>query len=624
MSVSAASQWFPARRRQLLFALRATTAAFTGYVLALALHLECPYWAAMTALIVIQPTRGLLFEKSLYRLVGTATGALAGLVLLSTSQSPAVLTVALALWVGGCVGIGNLLFSMRSYACMMAGMTCTIVAMSGFLNPPHLYAIAFGRIGDVLIGIVAATLVTALFTPRQSRDEIVGRLETVTAETVRWLALVLEHGRHGHVIDAEQNLVIEIAEIEGQLERIGAGSLRFKKHKRRYQQLIARQLSLMTLGRNIATLLQQKGKSGHSESHGPIRLRQHLNQVADKISRFETIHCLDEMTATVREITEELPSIGIMLNDVVTALHDVLSHSGHIHRVSTPHIPSRRHLSRNRHEALRAALRATLAIGVVGLVWTLFDWRQGPMMLMAMSIMLSIFSTKEHPVSFVGQIFIGAAIGSALAVGYRLLILPEVQTAVVAGLVLCPMIFLGTYAMSCRRTAIGATDATLFFIFICQPGPPVTVVPAEIALAALAMVLGVGSAWLSYRFLVPINPLLRLRSLLRATNRDLQRMSTADRLRCDRLQARIHHRVIRMVALANQYDRNHSLLLEAGLAALAAGTCVQCSSNDHPADTLSRRPEESATPSLPPREEALALFHAATNQWFQHHQLSTH
>ena len=46
MSVSAASQWFPARRRQLLFALRATTAAFTGYVLALALHLECPYWAA--------------------------------------------------------------------------------------------------------------------------------------------------------------------------------------------------------------------------------------------------------------------------------------------------------------------------------------------------------------------------------------------------------------------------------------------------------------------------------------------------------------------------------------------------------------------------------------------------
>lgn len=35
------------------------------------LKLENPYWAAMTALIVIQPTRGLLFEKSFYRLVGT-------------------------------------------------------------------------------------------------------------------------------------------------------------------------------------------------------------------------------------------------------------------------------------------------------------------------------------------------------------------------------------------------------------------------------------------------------------------------------------------------------------------------------------------------------------------------
>lgn len=50
----------------------------TGAALLLvsALKLESPCRAAMSALIVIQPTRGLLFEKSVCRFVGTAIGAM--------------------------------------------------------------------------------------------------------------------------------------------------------------------------------------------------------------------------------------------------------------------------------------------------------------------------------------------------------------------------------------------------------------------------------------------------------------------------------------------------------------------------------------------------------------------
>lgn len=64
MILTMISKWLRHHRQQLLFALRGTAAALSGYLMALALHLECPYWAAMTALIVIQPTRGLLFEKA--------------------------------------------------------------------------------------------------------------------------------------------------------------------------------------------------------------------------------------------------------------------------------------------------------------------------------------------------------------------------------------------------------------------------------------------------------------------------------------------------------------------------------------------------------------------------------
>lgn len=63
----------------LVLAFRGTVAAVAALAAAVLLKLECPYWAAMTVLIVIQPTRGLLLEKCYYRLVGTAVGSLAGI-----------------------------------------------------------------------------------------------------------------------------------------------------------------------------------------------------------------------------------------------------------------------------------------------------------------------------------------------------------------------------------------------------------------------------------------------------------------------------------------------------------------------------------------------------------------
>jgi len=91
---------------------------------AVILEIENPYWAAMTALIVIQPTRGLLFEKSFYRLVGTVAGSATGLLLLLHTTTPLILTMVLALWVAACVGAGNFFYGLRSYAFLIHGGEC--------------------------------------------------------------------------------------------------------------------------------------------------------------------------------------------------------------------------------------------------------------------------------------------------------------------------------------------------------------------------------------------------------------------------------------------------------------------------------------------------------------------
>jgi uncharacterized membrane protein YccC len=63
------------------FAARTTAAAQLALLAAWALGLQHTHWAAMSVWLIAQPTRGLLFEKSVLRVVGTFAGAGASLAL---------------------------------------------------------------------------------------------------------------------------------------------------------------------------------------------------------------------------------------------------------------------------------------------------------------------------------------------------------------------------------------------------------------------------------------------------------------------------------------------------------------------------------------------------------------
>ncbi len=564
------------QRPRIFQALRGTTAALAALAVAILLKIENPYWAAMTALIVIQPTRGMLLEKSLYRLLGSAIGAAAGLLILLYTRSPLLLTLALAFWLAVCVGIGNLLYAQRSYAALMAACTCAIIAMSGYLNPAHLYAIVFGRIACIMVGIIVTTVVTALFTPVNPRAELFERLHQLSGRVVAWLALQLRQGGAGTLNRQEQDILIEIAEIEGMLDAVCSGRLGSRQRKRHVRGLIAALLSLLAVGRLTGAQLSRHDRQDQRHDYWQGLLAQHLDTVADKLEQSATISCTDEMSEVVAESKVHMPLLGESLDGIVNSLQLLLHDYGSM--TSGSQEPAKNRLIRYRdwQEARRAAIRAGLSIGLVGLIWTLTGWSKGPMMMMAISIMISIFSNKEHPAAFVGQIFFGAAIGSTLAVCCRILLLPGIHDPLLTAAVISPFVLLGAFAMQYRRTAIAATDATLFFIFVAQPGVSIAILPADLAIGAVAMVLGVGGAWLAYRHLIPINPAIRLRCLLSAIVHDLAGLAAGDApARTGISLMRMQHRVTRLVDMATRYDAEHFSMLEEGLAALSIGSCVQ-------------------------------------------------
>ncbi len=565
------SQW-----GNILFAFRATTAAICALVAAELLNLECPYWAALTALIVIQPSRGLIFEKSVYRLVGTGIGSLAGLLLVLNFHSPLTLTLALALWVGSCVAIGSVSYGLRSYGCMMAGMTCAVIAMSGVLNGSQFHEIAFARVVCIVIGISVATAITAFVTPKRTLAEVSQRLNHLSTETISWLGWQFREGNGDSSAKKEQELLIELAEIESLIDVVLAGSLHSRQEIRQTTNLISALLNLLGAG---CLLSKQKaatpGQFTPQQLQLSDRLADQLRQLAEHQDCELAKQCLAELTETIRQLKSEQPLLQLSLTEVAASLHRVLQNRHLLCKgLDTDRSVFVRH--RDWREGIRAALRAAVMIAGAGALWTFFDWHYGPLSIMALSIMLTIFATKDHPAHLMRHVLAGATIGALAAIVCRMYLLPGHPAATVEYLTMTPFLLTGIWCMTQKRTAMAATDGTFIFLLTLQPGMITQVRPFDMAFGALAMLLGIGSSWLAYRYLFPINPAMRMRALLDSTSKDLQLLALGQKpSTLLRIEARMKHKIIRTVIMAKHYDTNYVSFIDGGLLALAVMTSFQ-------------------------------------------------
>jgi uncharacterized membrane protein YccC len=555
-----------------VLACRGTLAALAALAVAVALRLECPYWAAMTALIVIQPTRGLLLEKSFYRLVGTALGSLAGLLMVQSAGSPASLTILLSLWMAGCVGAGNLMYGLRSYGAMVAACTGAVIAMAGYNNPPHLNDLVFGRIACITIGILVSTTLTLFFTRRRSKRELLDRLVKVAAADIEWLALLLRGGRQQELVALQQDILVEIAEIEGAMDAVWAGSLDLKKRKRRVRSLIVSLLTLLEAGKLTGYHLARRGFPGESWREP---LARQLEEVAWRLGRQGSLDPSAGLEVVLAETRARFPLLGDSLSELAGSLGQLIDQwdgSALSQERPATHLFIRH---RDWREAGRAALRASGAIAAVGALWILSGWQEGPLMMIAASIMVSIFSTHDRPAAMLGYVFCGASVGVAAALFCRLVLLPGVGDPVLQGAACVPVLMAGIMALSRRRTALGAMDAVLFFLFVMQPGVPVVPDAPSYIAGGCAALGGVGVALLSFRFLLPIDPARRLRSLLVAISRDLATFAAADSASMEKCRARTQHRVLRLLAQGGKLDHDLGAIIDGGLAALIIGRWMQ-------------------------------------------------
>lgn len=148
-------------RLALCVALGATGAV----LLALALGLDDPWWAGITAVAVLQSEARATLVRSVERMLGTIAGAVIGFLLVPTLDSHLLFFLACAGVVGFTIYAQER--TSRSYTVMLGGVTSLLILFGSLTEPDKSLNLAVYRCLEVLTGVVSGSLAAYLLHPRR-------------------------------------------------------------------------------------------------------------------------------------------------------------------------------------------------------------------------------------------------------------------------------------------------------------------------------------------------------------------------------------------------------------------------------------------------------------------------
>ncbi|WP_460274796.1 FUSC family protein [Celeribacter sp. ULVN23_4] len=532
------------------FAFRTAFAACIAFVLAWLIGLEHPQWSAMTVWAASQPTRGQLWEKSLFRLLGSVSGTIIGVLLVLAMQiHPALLVIGLALWVSACTYIGNLQRGFVAYGTVLAGYTAAMVSLLDAAHPENVLGLGVDRLATVLTGVAVATLIGSLFAPAAASGELRERVR-------RLLADMLAKAASASPSDPEKRALLnELAAVEEGLDPHAAGSIRSRQTIRATRALLIAATPLLLWKHGPAQAPDfRAGLAGASKA---------LSDEDIPAARAALSHAAG---------TEGLsPRLSETLQAVEAALGEWHAQS-HLRR-SLSEIAPPVVLHRDWVGAREAALRALGALLLFGGLWLITGWSVGPFMLLGLSVMISLFSTFENPAQMMKFVFYGQILGVTGALVLRWLVWPLANTELEMILLTLPLILIGPFFVGHRRTVAMSFDYNMVLMLMSQPHWPLIGTFGASFAAGLAVIAAPIAAMGAYLTVYPANLKRRIDTVMQAMIHDLRDLAADPKAVPARphWQARLYHRTLRLVRLSERSKRARLAALDAGLAVLNLG-----------------------------------------------------
>ncbi|MET3054582.1 FUSC family protein [Pseudomonas alkylphenolica] len=509
------------------FAIKTLLGGGLALWLALRWGLEQPAWALMTAFIVAQPLSGMVLQKGLARLCGTLVGTVMSVLFIGLfAQTPWLFLLALALWLALCTACSTLLRSAWAYSFVLAGYTVAIIALPAISHPLAVFDQAVARCTEICLGIVCATVTSAVLWPMRVEQQLSGQAHqawisglqaasaTLTGEAQARKGLLEILGRIV-AVDAQR----EHAWFEGSLGRQRARAIRGLSQKLLILLRIAR--SVRRQWQQLDEVQAQHLQPWLDEVHdalcapdqaGLLVLRQRIWDAAhdERISSAEH-YCLARLT--------------LLLDNAMAATLALRA----VEEGKAPvDAPDSLAAHRDLPLALLFGSRSALAFLAMASFWLATAWPAAPGGLVLTCVVCSLFASRENGAQ-IGMSFLrGILLAIPVAFFVGQILLPQWSGFAMLCMAMGVPLFFGALGMANPRIGATATSYCLHFIVLVAPLNTMEFEVATFLNSAQAMLMGVGAAVLAFKLLVLHNPAWHGRRLRAATQSDLVRLTRRD------------------------------------------------------------------------------------------------
>lgn len=417
--------------------------------IAMRIGLPRPFWALMTAYIVSAPFAGPTRSKAMYRFGGTFLGAFATVIMVPAfANSPELLSLALALWVGGCLYVSLLDRTPRSYVLMLAGYTAGLIAFPAVDNPGTIFDIALARVEEILLGITCATVVHSLVFPQSFGPVMLARLDKALRDARDWIADALAPQGEDKSAGDRRKLAGDITEL-----RMMAVHLPFDTSHLRWtanaihalQERLAALVPLLSSIEDRLLALRQLGALDASS-----RWRSLLADItawaatpkgATPADPRQLRAAIDALVPTPSRHAGWLELVQLNLAARLRALVDLGVEAQTLRRhigagaagalpAEARHLPGvpAHALHLDRGMALISALAAIIATLAGCAFWIATGWPTGSAMPMMAAVMSCFFATQDDPVPFIKSFLVWTIYSVPLSAFYLLAVLPAIHS----------------------------------------------------------------------------------------------------------------------------------------------------------------------------------------------------
>jgi uncharacterized membrane protein YccC len=573
------------------FAIRVWLTAMLALYVSFVFQLESPYWTLLGVWIVAQPTPGMMLSKSLYFFLGTLAGAVLGIALIALfAQTPVLFVVALALLVAASTVASNILTNFRAYGTVLIGYTAGIVAAGSINTPDQVFFIGMARGAAVLTGVTCSIFVNSIFAPHRSEATTREKLLAVLKDAAHRAAYSWQADNKVR-LQMGSKLIFDLIALNTLIEYAAAESGVFRLQANQARSLLAHLFGLISARRSLDAHLLRCGWPRHAALdvfHAVIL--DFLNEMPERLDH----GAVDELIAGLEEVRRQLELLRPEQEDgpsedlvsrrfVIDRMEDFLDHLGgalrnwrDILQENWKVVPR---LSLNFHRDLRAAwingLRAFIAVSAMGAFWIASAWDRGPLALVFVCVLMSLFSAQPHP-DQIGWNFLKAGLlATVFALICKFFILSTGSgfefLSVALGLFFIPL----ALVMTNPPMAAPALSFAFVFCYVVRPDNLMAFDLNDSLNTALAVLTGVLFGTLSYVLILPPNPKAARRYVTYRIRRGLEEMALLQPIPhfCF-WETRMYDRVIRLYDPQNLSGTSTDEWLEAGLGAVTLGNQI--------------------------------------------------